>query len=272
MSFTVGNFFNNDNINIADQKGNFKVIEYVKDLSVMPHTAITSYFASVTKCRKKQLVVELDQTIDGVVMQAGAMQWVAGNVNATSGIKGAKDLISKLFKSKVTGETAVKPEYKGQGMVVSEPTYKHLILMDLADWGGSVVLDDGLFLACDSSIKQTIAARKNLSSAVAGGEGLFNLALNGNGVFCIESPCPKGELIEINLDNDCVKIDGNLAIAWSNSLQFTTEASSRSIAGSIASGEGLVNVYRGTGKILVAPLALNTMLARVGMLPPVASR
>ena len=30
------------------------------------------------------------------------------------------------------------------GLLVLEPTYKHLILMDAADWGGSVVLDDGL--------------------------------------------------------------------------------------------------------------------------------
>ena len=43
-----------------------------------------------------------------------------------------------------------------------------------------------------------------------------------------------------------------MAIAWSASLQFTVEMSSKSILGSAVSGEGLVNVYRGTGKILVA--------------------
>ena len=62
--------------------------------------------------------------------------------------------------------------------------------------------------------------RSNFSSAVAGGEGLFNLSLNGNGVFCIESECPKEELIEIELQNDVLKVDGNYAIAWSKSLDL----------------------------------------------------
>ena len=50
-----------------------------------------------------------------------------------------------------------------------------------------------------------------------------------------------------------MKIDGNMAIAWSNSLNFTVERSGKSLIGSAASGEGLVNVYRGTGTILMAP-------------------
>lgn len=55
--------------------------------------------------------------------------------------------------------------------------------------------------------------RSNFSSAVAGSEGLFNLSLNGKGVFCIEADAPKEELVEIILDNDVVKIRRHLAIA-----------------------------------------------------------
>lgn len=62
------------------------------------------------------------------------------------------------------------------------------------------------------------------------------------------------ELIMFELDNDEIKIDGNMAIAWSNSLQFTVERSSKSLVGSAVSGEGLVNVFRGSGKILMSPL------------------
>lgn len=114
--------------------------------------------------------------------------------------------------------------------------------MDAAEWNGSVVLDDGLFLACDSRLQHKAVMRSNFSSAVAGGEGLFNLSLNGSGVFCIESDCPKEELVEITLKDDVLKVDSNFAIAWSNSLQFTVERSSKSLIGSAASGEGLVNV------------------------------
>ena len=140
-----------------------------------------------------------------------------------------------------------------------EPTYKHLILMDAAEWGGAVVLDDGLFLACDSRLKHKAVMRSSFSSAVAGGEGLFNLSLNGAGVFCIEADCPREELIEVTLENDVLKIDGNYAVAWSAGLAFTVERSGKSLLGSAASGEGLVNVYRGTGKVLMMPVGMDTV-------------
>ena len=143
----------------------------------------------------------------------------------------------------------------GSGLLVLEPTYKHLILLDAAEWGGGVVLDDGLFLACESTLQHKAVMRANLSSAVAGNEGLFNLSLNGRGVFCVESDCPKEELIEVSLQDDVLKIDGNFAIAWSRSLSFTVERSGKSLIGSAASGEGLVNVYRGTGRVLMMPTA-----------------
>ena len=84
---------------------------------------------------------------------------------------------------------------------------------------------------------------------------MFNLSLNGRGVFCIEADCPKEELVEIILENDVLKIDGNFAIAWSGSLEFTVERSGKSLIGSAASGEGLVNVYRGSGRVLMMPTA-----------------
>ena len=122
------------------------------------------------------------------------------------------------------------------------------------DWNGSIVTDDGMFLVCYSNLKHKAVARSNFSSAVAGGEGFFNLGIAGNGLVCLESPCPKEELIEITLQNDVLKIDGNMAVAWSQSLEFTVERSGKSLIGSAASGEGLVNVYRGTGKVLLAPV------------------
>ena len=159
-----------------------------------------------------------------------------------------------MVKGAVTGESAVKPQYQGQGIMMLEPTYKHIIMVDVAQWG-SIVLDDGLFLACDSTVQHKVTARSNLSSAVLGGEGLFNTMLTGQGIAVLESPVPQQELIQFNLQDDVVKIDGNMAIAWSGSLEFTVEKSGKSLIGSAVSGEGLVNVYRGTGTILMAPTA-----------------
>ena len=251
--YQISNFTDNDDVKIISELGAFQVVEYQRDLSVTPDSAVTAYYSSQMNVKKRQLVCSLDKS--PVTIQAGAMQWMLGNVNATTGIKGVGDFLGKAVRGKATGESAIKPEYTGSGVLVLEPTYKHLILMDAADWGGSVVLDDGLFLACESSLKHKAVMRSNFSSAVAGGESLFNLSLNGRGAFCIESECPRDELIQIDLRDDVLKIDGNYAIAWSNTLEFTVERSGKSLIGSAASGEGLVNVYRGTGRVLMMPTA-----------------
>lgn len=249
--YEISNFQNNDDVKTLTSMGPFTVIEYQRDLSVLPGDAQMAYYCNAMNVRKRQVICDLSKA--NITLQAGAMQWMLGNVNATTGIKGVGDLFGKAVRGRVTGESAIKPEYTGDGLLVLEPTYRHLILMDAAQWGGSVVLDDGLFLACESSLQHKAVMRSNFSSAVAGGEGLFNLSLNGSGAFCIESNCPKEELVEITLHNDVLKIDGNFAIAWSGSLEFTVERSGKSLIGSAASGEGLVNVYRGTGKVLMMP-------------------
>lgn len=250
--FTVNNFFNNDDIRVISAQGPFQVLEYQRDLSVMPRDAMLAYYCNEMNVRKRQVVCDLSKA--SVTVQAGAMQWTVGNVNATTGVKGVGDLFGKALRGSVTGESAIKPEYTGDGLLVLEPTYKHILLLDTADWGGNVVLDDGLFLACDSRLKHKAVMRSNLSSAALGNEGLFNLGIQGNGILCLESRVPKEELIEIELHNDVLKVDGNNSIAWSGSLSFTVERSGKSLIGSAASGEGLVNVYRGTGKVLLAPV------------------
>jgi len=251
--YTINNFTDNDDIRILNQLGPFTVIEYVRDLSVMPSESLLAYYCNEMNVRKRQVVCDLKEA--NIILQAGAMQWTVGNVNATTGVKGVGDLFGKALRGSVTGESAIKPEYTGDGILVLEPTYKHILLVDLDEWNGSIVLDDGLFLACDASLKHKAVPRSNLSSAIAGNEGLFNLGIVGHGILCLESPCPREELVEIELKNDVLKVDGNMAIAWSGSLEFTVERSGKTLIGSAASGEGLVNVYRGTGRVLLAPVS-----------------
>ncbi|MCD7839309.1 MAG: AIM24 family protein [Erysipelotrichaceae bacterium] len=250
--FKISNFTNNDDIKIINELGPFQVIEYQRDLSVSPDDAIMSYYCQEMNIKKRQLLCDLSEA--NVTIQAGAMQWMVGNVKATTGIKGAGDLFSKTVRGKVTNESAIKPEYTGDGLLVLEPTYKHIILLDLDEWKQSIVIEDGMFLACDASLRQKIVVRSNFSSAIAGDEGLFNLGMTGSGVVALESYCPYEELIVVTLENDVLKVDGNFAIAWSGTLDFTVERSGKTLVGSAVSGEGLVNTYRGSGKVLLAPV------------------
>ncbi len=255
--YSVSNFENNDDVQVLEEQGQFRVIEWQRDLSVMPWSAEVAYFSSEMNVRRRQLLINLDGTI-GAILQAGAMQWTVGDVQATTGVKGVGDFMGKMFKGAVSQDSIIKPEYTGSGMVVCEPTWQHILLLNTAAWGGSIVLNDGLFLASDGTLQQNLQRRSNLSSAVAGNEGLFNLRLDGNGDVALESPCPKQEIVIIDLQNDVLKIDGNYALAWSSTLDFTVERSGKSLIGSAVSGEGLVNVYRGTGRVLLAPMQAAT--------------
>ncbi|WP_219895854.1 AIM24 family protein [Bifidobacterium callitrichos] len=259
----IYNFTDNDDVDIVARQGAFQVIEWKRDLSVDYGGAAAAYFASEMNVRRRQVVCTLDGKT-GITVQAGAMQWTAGHVQSTTGVKGVGDFLGKMARGAVTKESTIKPEYQGVGMLVLEPTYRHILLIDPTQMGGSMTVNDGLFYACESTVQQRAVMVSRPSAMVAGGEGLFNLALQGQGTVALESPVPVSELVTIDLEDDELKIDGNFAIAWTTGLQFTVERSGKSLIGSAASGEGLVNVYRGTGRVLLAPVASPTFNPNAG--------
>ena len=253
----MNNVLDNGNILQKEKLGCFTVVEHKSDRSVTPGTAMKEYFMGKMGLAKRQLLCELNG--NAVKLQAGAMQWISGPVESMTGISGAGELAKNWLKSVVTKESAVKPIYKGNGYVMLEPSYNYILLEDVSSWGEKgIVLTDGMFLACDADIQEKVVMRTNLSS-VFGGKGLFNLSLVGKGVCALESFVPREELFEFILENDVLKIDGNMAVCWSGTLDFTVERSSKSLLGSMVNGEGLVNVYRGTGKILMAPTLPGTL-------------
>lgn len=72
-----------------------------------------------------------------------------------------------------------------------------------------------------------------------------------DGYAILESYAPREELVEVVLEDDVLKIDGNFAVAWSRGLDLTVERSTNTFVGSAASGKGFVNVYRGAGRVLM---------------------
>ncbi|WP_022777522.1 AIM24 family protein [Butyrivibrio sp. AE3009] len=257
---TTNLFNSSDAKKITLNKGIFTVVEYERDLSVDPEMAEMAYFAAMMDVRKRQLIAQIEPGL-GAITQKGIMQLMLGDLQARTDISGLGNLMKKYIGSKVTGESAIKPLYTGEGTLVLEPTFKYIILEDLDEWEGKLTIEDGMFLACEDSVQMKVVARTTVSSAVLGGEGLFNTSIYGTGVVALESPVPRSELIEVNLDNDVLKIDGNMAIAWSTDLKFTVERTTPTLVGSMAAGEGLVNVYRGTGRVLIAPVQSNRGIA-----------
>ena len=253
-------FSDSESRKLVAKKNNFSVIEYERDISIDPAYAEIAYFASKMNVRKRQLVVELTDDM-GLNVQAGMMQMLIGDIDTSTGIKGAGDLLKKAVSSVVTNESIVKPFYQGNGLLVLEPTFKFIILEDLDDWPDGMIIEDKMYLASEESVKLSLATRRTLSSAILGGEGLINTLLIGTGMVALESSVPQGELIEVELEDDVLKVDGNMAIAWSPNLRFTVQKTTSTLVGSAVSGEGFVNVYEGTGKVLIAPVRNNPRIS-----------
>lgn len=61
MSYQISNFTDNDDIKTLDQQGPFSIIEYQRDLSVTPASALNAYYCSQMNVRKRQVVCDLSK-------------------------------------------------------------------------------------------------------------------------------------------------------------------------------------------------------------------
>lgn len=242
-----------DNPNIIEKEaGPFTIIERRECKSPTIESAVNLYFFNKLGGRVRQLFCNASE---GIVLQNGAMQAIVGDVNVTTGIKGVGDLIRQGIRGKASGEAVINPHYHGRGYVITEPTIKYLIPLNLEQFGGSAVLEDGYFYACEEAIQMKTVSRKTISSMAMGNEGLFNLQLAGKGKFILESEVAPEDLVLVYLNNETLKLDGSMAIAWSGDLRFTVGKSSSTLIGSAVNGEGLVNIYEGTGLVIYKALS-----------------
>lgn len=92
--YKIKNFTDNDDVKTLEERGAFKVIEYQRDLSASPQHAQAAYFAQVMNAKRRQVICDLSKS--PVTISKGAMQWMAGDVSATTGVKGAGDLLLSL--------------------------------------------------------------------------------------------------------------------------------------------------------------------------------
>lgn len=257
-----------ENIKIIDTSSNknmkIDILEYQKLLGgTDPHSAERMYFMEKQNMRVRQAAIYLEN--DAVKVEPGAMSYFQGNLEMVSGVTPG-NLLGRMFTGAVTGEAAAQPEYRGTGMVVLEPTFKHLLTLELQA-GEEIIVDKGMFFAAQGSVNVSAFMQKNISSAALGGEGIFQTSLRGPGLAVLECAVPMSEIDIIELNNDVLKVDGNFAVLRTGGIDFTVERSAKTLIGSAASGEGLVNVYRGTGQVWLAPTikVYNSMLSSVSV-------
>ncbi|MBQ7522694.1 MAG: AIM24 family protein [Clostridia bacterium] len=227
-----------------------EILEYEKLMGLTnTYMAQQVYFMEKQHIRARQIALYLNN--DKVTIEKGAMSYFQGDIQMVSGVT-VGNALGRLVRGAVTGEQMAQPEYTGTGLLVLEPSFKHFLVLELAN-NESIIIDDGMFYCAQGTVRMKAVSQRSFSSAVAGGEGIFQQQLTGPGLIVLESPVPMSEIDIIELNGDTLKVDGNFAVLRSSELQFTVERSAKTLIGSAVSGEGLVNVYRGKGQVWLAP-------------------
>lgn len=208
------------------------------------------WFMSQENIRCRQIGIEIHNS--GVKIESGAMSYFQGNLQCSTGITSAGKFMSQMFTGKLTGEKIIMPEYKGSGLLVLEPSFKHFLPL-LLEQGEQIICDKGMFYAASTTVTIEPTFAGGVSGSLLGGEGVFQQLITGPGVVILESPVPMCEINKIQLNNDTLRVDGNFALLRTGGINMNVEPVSQSLVGSAASGEGLVNVFRGTGEVWIAP-------------------
>ena len=212
-------------------------------------TAATIYFANQAGIRLKQIRITLRDS--EAIAESGALHFMLGQIQMESKIGGVSGFGKAMMNKFVTKEAAIMPRYRGTGQIYLEPSFSHFLIYRLT--GEEVIADKGMFYCGGGTLEVGSAMQKNVSSALFGGEGLFQTKIRGSGICVFESPVPADEVLRIELKNETLQVDGNFALMRTGQIEFSVEKSTKGLIGTLTSGEGLLQTFRGTGSVWLAP-------------------
>jgi uncharacterized protein (AIM24 family) len=184
-----------------------------------------------------------------MLIEPGALYFMKGHLQLESHTQGlAKGLMRKF----ITGETLFQSQITGTGEVFLEPSFGHYLLFNIND--DALIFDKGAFYCASFGMEVSAKMQKNISSALFGGEGLFQTQVKGTGIVVLVSPVPPSELMMYSLEpGEKLSVDGNFAFVRTASITFQAEKSAKTLFQSVTSGEGLLQTFTGPGIVWIAP-------------------
>lgn len=184
---------------------------------------------------------------DTIRAEAGALHYWRGQVSMESKAPSA----AGIFKSAVSGETIFRPTYTGHGEVfLGPPFFGEFAVLELQRGHSGWILDQGAYLCSTAGVEVSVHRNKAFT-ALLGGEGFFQTRVSGEGQVVLSAP---GSIHAIDLQGETLAVDGQFAVAREASLKYEVRRATKSLVGSVTSGEGLLHYIEGTGRVLVAPV------------------
>jgi uncharacterized protein (AIM24 family) len=184
-----------------------------------------------------------------VVIERGAMSHMRGDLTMKGRLAGPL----RLIRASLSGEEALRPTITGTGTLYLESTLGGFHIMDLPGTETWVV-ESGAFWCSEAKLNQSFY-RERLMTSFWSGEGFlaFETKVAGQGKVMICSP---GPVEEITLGKDSVHgsrliAGGPIVLARTASIKYTVRLPSLLPWRRTATGEGLLRVYEGEGRMLV---------------------
>lgn len=203
------------------------------------------------------------KTGESILIEQGAMVYkspgleLKTRMNADGG-NGFTRFVKAAARSMASGESFFITEvYANQsGTIALAPPIPGQIAILKVDSNHQYRLNDGAFLAMDSSVRYQMKPQ-SLGRAVFGKSGgLFVMETTGEGNLLINA---FGTIEKISLNNDSITIDNGHVVAWDSSLNYNLHFEGGFLQ-SVGTGEGLVNTFSGTGDIYIQTLNIENFV------------
>eukprot|EP01090_Pellita_catalonica_P004773 TRINITY_DN1456_c0_g1_i1.p2 TRINITY_DN1456_c0_g1~~TRINITY_DN1456_c0_g1_i1.p2 ORF type:complete len:346 (-),score=62.55 TRINITY_DN1456_c0_g1_i1:4-1041(-) len=238
------------NMRVAESiKGNGSLVEVEEYKHLRGQGAASFYYKMKMGMRYKRVKITMNN--GNVLMESGALHYMEGNIEIHANIGGVGGLVKKKIQNKLTKEATIKPKYTGTGIIYLEPSWGYYALVYLNQ--ETAVVDKGFYYASEGTIQIGVARQKNFSAGFFGGEGWFQTKLSGTGWVVLTVPVPPEEIHKFKLSGSSVKVDGSFAILRKGAIEFSVKRSTKGLVGSVASGEGMLQTFTGTGEVWVCP-------------------
>lgn len=219
-------------------------------------------------------IVNIDLGMNETIkVESGGMVYMQdvvlkGETNSKS--SGFGGLVKAIARSAVSGESMFITKATGtanDARIGVAPAVPGKIACIKVGGSKQYRLNTGAFLACDDSVYYNIQSQ-SLGRAMFGGTGgLFIMETEGEGEMLVNA---FGDLIEMEVTPDRpLIIDNEHVVVWDASLNYDLQIASGALG--IMTGEGIVNKFTGSGKVIIQTRNIHSLADEIRKFIPTQS-
>jgi uncharacterized protein (AIM24 family) len=195
--------------------------------------------------------VRLTLSDELVHVEAGALLSVEGDIDLQVRVPS----IPTVVRSILSEEAIRRPRCSGSGVLWLEPSFGGYHVLELK--GESWILERGTYWASEGGVDLGLH-REPVVTSLWTGEGFVDYKTKiwgkGRAIFNTIGPVE-----QVDLKNGTFAIEGRHVVARTDGLAYRARLVGRSLFSKFLSGESLMRIFEGTGKLLICRIPFYQM-------------